>query len=155
MTEKIGFGILPAMAFGTLLSALDEMGIKPPLIARQTARKLTPVMAEFAKQLHGNSPSQSMEDFMKNWKQSLKSSGFADPEKSSIELLDNGLCIKVADCLYLNMANFSKSFGYETCPVCILGVFVTSTLTGKGLDDITDIKAKKTDNLCTVKILTE
>jgi hypothetical protein len=140
---------------GIVLSALDNIGIKPNLVSRQAIRVLAPSLNELAEQLYGRETSKDLKDFTKNWESLMKTTGFADPEKSEISVADNVVSMKVTNCVYLAMAAFGKSHGQAACPVCIINLVLGSLINNRGVGTVVDCDQKNSENICTIKMVIE
>ena len=144
-----------SLIFGTLMSALDNMGISPVLIARQTARILTPIIKDISKQAIGQAPSSNMETFIEQVKASVELGGLGDPKTFEINFSENVLSSKLSDCMYLNIANFAKSLGYDACPICSMSVTTMGTLSALGFGEVVDFKVECDGKTCLSKLIIE
>jgi hypothetical protein len=140
-----------AIAFGTLLTSLDKMGIKPALVARQTNRVLSPIVADLAKKIYNEEPSKDINGFIKHVKEAMVKGGFADPEKSEISATDSTINMKFVNCMYQDLANFGKSQGYAACPLCVVNLILSGRLGELGVD-VSNVKLENKDNVCSVKV---
>nr|MDO8081102.1 hypothetical protein [Candidatus Freyarchaeota archaeon] len=142
-----------AIAFGTLLTSLDKLGLKPMLVARQATRILAPIIANLAKQIYGQEPSKNLAEFVENWKVMIKKTSLVDPDKSEISLADKVISMKLTDCMYQAMADFGKSQGYPACPLCIINLILLSLIKAQGIGEVIDFSSKKSETVCLVKMV--
>ncbi|WXG41738.1 MAG: hypothetical protein WED07_13410 [Candidatus Freyarchaeum deiterrae] len=140
-----------AMIFGTMLCALDKMGIKPTLIARQTSAVLAPIIGGLSKQLLGKTLPSNMEEFLPQLQESLKTSGILNP-KSEISYSNGVLSSKIIDCMYLTMAGFGKSLGYKACPMCAAALILSSALKAINIAEVVDAQVENKEDTCIFKL---
>ncbi len=59
------------LVFGSLLNALDKIGLKPTLIGRQTARVLAPTLKDVYQKFSGTESAKTMEQFIIDYKTAM------------------------------------------------------------------------------------
>ena len=103
-----------AFFFGTLLSALEKMGINPMLITRQTAKILGPQAELLAKDLTGDKDSPAtMDELAKLLEQTIQDTKCADQVEGKFS--GNSFSMKITNCMYQELADYGKSLGYNNC----------------------------------------
>ncbi|WXG42206.1 MAG: hypothetical protein WED07_15815 [Candidatus Freyarchaeum deiterrae] len=138
---------------GSLLSALDKIGIKPTLIGRQTARVLAPMIKDIAqKYAEAEQPAKTMDQFIIDFKTALKHLNVFDRESFEMNYSKGVLSMKVTDCMWLDMLNFGKSQGYKTCAFCGAGIFTTALISTLDLGEVSDIKVENKEKVCNLKL---
>jgi len=142
-----------AVIFGTLLCAADKIGVKPMLLGRQAATILKPLLETLAKQALGKKPPSNMEELLTYFKEMGKTGGTSDPEKSETSFSENCLHSKVVNCMYLKMAEYGKSIGYTSCPLCATGILAMSLISALGFGEVSDFKVETSGNTCVTKML--
>ncbi len=141
-----------AIILGMLLSAADKMGINPVLLGRQTSRLLAPMLDDLFEQFIGKSLSSNDSEFLEDIKKIVKIGEISDPEKLELEISANCFTLKLADCMYLDMANYGKTLGHDSCPMCIAGVFMTGLISSLGIGEVLNFEAQNKENNCIVKL---
>ncbi|WXG42205.1 MAG: hypothetical protein WED07_15810 [Candidatus Freyarchaeum deiterrae] len=144
--------IANVLLYGSVLSALDKIGIKPTLIGRQTARVLTPMVNGISKQFAGDEHAKTMDKFIIGYKAAMKNLNIVDIENFEIDYSKGVLSMKVPDCMWLDLANFGKSQGYGACALCGVSIFTTA-LISIDLGDVLDIKVENKDKVCYLKLV--
>ena len=142
-----------AMVFGTLLSAADKIGLKPMLLGRQASKILKPVIETLAQKTVGKDPPSNVEELIENIKEVAKTGGLLDPSKFEANSSGNCLITKGTDCMYLDMAEYGKSIGYDACPVCVMGVLLMSTISALGFGEVVNFKVENSGKTCTNKFV--
>ncbi len=142
-----------AIILGMLLSAADKMGINPVLLGRQTSRLLAPLLDGIFKQYIGRGPSSNPEQLLEDIKTIVKAGEISDPEGLELEYSENRFNMKVIECMYLDMANYGKTLGYNACPMCIAGVFFMGLVNSLGIGEVLDFTVENKENSCTLKII--
>lgn len=142
-----------AIILGILLSAADKMGINPVLLGRQTSRLLAPMLDSIFQKFTGKTLSMNGEGFLEDIKRIVKIGDISDPEKLELEIVDSCFTLKLVDCMYLDMAKYGKIIGYESCPMCIAGVFMIGLFSSLNIGDVLNFKVENKDNSCIVKLV--
>lgn len=139
---------------GSLLIALDKMGIKPALLGRQTARVLTPMMSDIAKNFAKRGEvAKTMDQFIIDFKTATKHLNFLDRESFEMNYSEGVLSMKVPDCMWLDMLNFGKSQGYKTCALCGVGIIITALIAALNLGEVLDIRIDNNEKVCNLKFV--
>ena len=138
-----------AITFGAILSALDKIGMHPNLIARQSARLLSPIIGEISKTIGGKNPS-NMEEAKEFFEGAMKNGDAC----SAIETTASRkrLSSKITDCIFSPLADFVKTLGYDSCPVCAVSIILSGGLKAWGLGEISHIKVETNENVCNLEI---
>jgi hypothetical protein len=144
-----------ALGICALLSSLDKMGLNPSLIARQTAKVLGPVLAEFGKSTLGdkNMYASNMDEFMKGLKMAVKIGGLADPEALQVSQSEGSCTFKWSDCGLKDMSSAAKLFGYNKCPLCLPGVIVAGLIDVWHIIDFRYVTVDKNGDICSINLL--
>jgi hypothetical protein len=99
-----------AIFFGTILSALDKMGLNPQLISRQASGVLSQLFEGSAKQILGVKRPSTVEELITQIGM-LKTSGKTEKPEHSFS---NGvITMKFVNCMYLPLNGYGKSIGYK------------------------------------------
>jgi hypothetical protein len=140
---------------GSLLSALDKIGIKPTLIGRQTARVLAPMINDIAqKYAEAEQVAKTWDQFIVDYKTAIKNNlNVYDRESFEMNYSKGVLSMNITDCMWLDMLNFGKSMGYKTCAFCGASVFTTALIATLGLGDVTDIRVENKEKVCSLKLV--
>ncbi|WXG41756.1 MAG: hypothetical protein WED07_13500 [Candidatus Freyarchaeum deiterrae] len=141
-----------AIAFGTVLTALDKMGVNPSLVARQASRVLAPMMKELGKQISTQTDAKNLKEFISSWDKIMETAQFADPKGTEASVSNNTLYMKLTNCMFNDMANFGKSQGYPACPICIVNLMVISFIGAQGIGEVADSKVENKENVCKLKV---
>ena len=138
-----------AIAFGSILTALDKMGIKPSLILRQSSVVLEP-LAGFVTSSSGVSIPKDLDEYAELLDVSIKYGNAC----SDIKSIHSGNSIKsnITDCMFMPIAEFAKTLGYDSCPVCIVNLIGSSMFKGFGLGEVSSFKTETTGNVCSIEI---
>lgn len=137
---------------GSLLIALDKIGIKPALLGRQTARVLAPMMSDIAKNYAKREEvAKTMDQFILDFKTATKHINFLDRESFEMNYSGGILSMKVPDCMWLDMLNFGKSQGYKTCALCGVGIITTALISALNLGEVLDIQIDNNEKVCNLK----
>lgn len=142
-----------AIIFGTLLSAADKIGLKPVLLGRQASRILKPLIGNLAQMTVGKDPPSNMEELIEDLKTIVKTGGLSEPENLEMSFSENCLTSKSTDCIYIDMAKYGKSIGYEACPVCVMGIVVMSLISALDFGEVVNFKAESDGNTCVYKLV--
>nr|MDO8082884.1 hypothetical protein [Candidatus Freyarchaeota archaeon] len=140
-----------AIILGILLSAAEKIGINPVLIGRQTSRLLAPLLDSLFKRFIGKTLSLNNGNLLEDIKKIVKTGEISDPEKLELTFSGNCVTLKLADCMYLDMANYGKTLGHDCCPMCIAGVFMTGVLSSLDTGEVLNFKVENKENNCIVK----
>jgi hypothetical protein len=141
-----------AIILGILFSAAEKIGITPVLLGRQTSRLLAPLLDDLFKQFIGKTLSLNNGDLLRDIKKIVQAGEISDPEKLELSVSGNCVTLKLADCMYLDMANYGKTLGHDCCPMCIAGVFMTGVFSSLNVGDVLDFKVENKENNCIVKL---
>jgi hypothetical protein len=144
--------IANVLLYGSVLSALDKIGIKPTLIGRQTSRILAPIVNDISKKFAGEEHAKTMEQFIIGYKTAVKNLNILDIEGFEINYSKNVLSMKVPDCMWLDLANYGKSQGYGACALCGVSIFTTA-LINIDLGDVSDVKIENKERVCNLKFV--
>ena len=138
-----------AITFGAILSALDKIGMHPNLIARQSARLLSPIIGEISKTIGGKNPS-NMEEAKEFFEGAMKNGDACSAIETTASR--NRLSSKITDCIFSPLADFVKTLGYDSCPVCAVSIILSGGLKAWGLGEISHIKVETNENVCNLEI---
>nr|MDO8080083.1 hypothetical protein [Candidatus Freyarchaeota archaeon] len=138
-----------AITFGAILSALDKLGIHPNLIARQSARVISPLIDDLSKTIGGDKPS-NIEEAREFFESAMKNG----PACSAIQTSASGkrFTTKLTECIFSPLADFVKSLGYGSCPVCAVSVILSGGIMAWGLGEISHLKIETKGKVCTLEI---
>lgn len=138
-----------AAFFGTILNALNRMGITPMLISRQASGLLSKLFEGPAKLILGEKRPSTVEELITQIK--LKTSGASEKFEHSFS---NGvITMKFIDCMYLPLNGFGKSIGYKSCPMCVQALLLSAALKTLNLGEVKDIQVENNENTCLLKLL--
>ena len=142
-----------AIFFGTLLSALDKMGLNPQLISRQASGELSQLFDGPAKQVLGAKRPSTVEELMAQMRK-LKTSGTSEKSENSYS---NGVInMKFVNCMYLSLNGYGKSNGYKSCPMCVQALLLSASLRALNMGEVKDVQLENNENTCVLKLkLTE
>ncbi|MEM2047943.1 MAG: hypothetical protein QXZ06_08675, partial [Candidatus Jordarchaeales archaeon] len=130
-----------AICFGTILSALDRIGVSLPIVARQTSELLTPILRDLTKIFLGDKKvPESLNEVKVLAKEVLERDKVA--EKVELDVSKNPIEMKIDGCMYLDIANFSKSLGYSACPTCLFALMTTSFISALKLGRVSEATFK-------------
>ena len=142
-----------AVEICSLLSSLDKMGVTSTLVARQTAKVVGPVLADFGKMTIGTEmKAGSLSDFITLMNSALEIGGLADPKATLMTKSENGYSLKWVDCGQKDMVEAGKLFGYPGCPICLPSVVVAGLLGALKIGDVQEMKVDRSGNTCTMQI---
>jgi hypothetical protein len=145
--------LIGASFFGTLLSALDKMGLNPQLISRNASGVLSKLFDGPAKQVLGEKRPSTVEELMTQIEK-LKTSRAT--EKSEHSFSDGVITMKFVDCMYLMLNGYGKGIGYKACPMCAQALLLSASLKALNLGEVKDIQVENNENICVLKLeLTE
>lgn len=142
-----------AICFGTLLSALDKIGVSLPIVARQTSQLLEPLMKDFLKGLIGSNDLPKNLNEIKEVIEKLVNVGGIGETK--VEVADNTLIVSGKDCMYIDMSNFGRTLGYQTCPMCVISLMLIALVSVPKIGVVTDTVVETKGNECSIKIKVE
>ena len=138
-----------AIFFGTILSALDKMGLNPPLISRQASGVLSQLFEGPAKQILGEKRPSTVEELITQMVK-LKTSR---PLENSEHSYSNGvITMKFVDCTYLPLNGYGKGIGYKACPMCAQALLLSGSLKALNLGEAKDIQVENNENTCVLKL---
>jgi hypothetical protein len=147
--------LFSAVEICSLLSSLDKLGITSTLVARQTAKVVGPVVANFGKMTIGNEMNaRGVDDFITFMNMALEIGGLADPKATIMTKSANGYTVKWVDCAQKDMIEAGKLFGYQGCPICLPSVVVAGLLGALKIADVQELKVERGSNTCTMQIQT-
>lgn len=138
-----------AITFGAILSALDKIGIHPNLIARQSARLLSPVIDGISNTIGGKKPS-NMEEAREFFEGAMKTGDACSAIETTAS--KKRLSSKITDCIFSPLADFVKTLGYNSCPVCAVSIILSGGLRAWGLGEISHLKVETNGNVCNLEI---
>ncbi|WXG42208.1 MAG: hypothetical protein WED07_15825 [Candidatus Freyarchaeum deiterrae] len=139
------------LVYGSLLNALDKIGIKPTLIGRQTARVLAPTLKDIYQKFSGNESAKTMDQFIIDYKAAMKNLNLLDRESFEVDYSKDVLSVKVPDCMWLDILNFGKSQGYKTCALCSHSIFAAAMISTMDIGEVLDIKVENKEKICYLK----
>ena len=139
--------------YGSLMNALDKIGIKPTLIGRQTARVLAPTLKGIWQQFTQAEPPKTMDQFVIGYKTAMKILNILDFESFEVDYSKGVLSVKIPDCMWLDLLNFGKSQGYKACAICSHSIMTTALISAMDLGDVSDIKVENKDKVCYLKFV--
>ncbi|MBS7287792.1 MAG: hypothetical protein KIH01_03355 [Candidatus Freyarchaeota archaeon] len=142
-----------AICFGTLLSALDKIGVSLPIVARQTSHLLEPLMKDFLKGFIGSNDLPKNLNEVKEVIEKLVDVGGIGETK--VEVADKMLTVSGKDCMYIDMSNFSRTLGYPTCPMCVISLMLVALVSVPKIGVVTDTIIETKGNECSIKIKVE
>jgi hypothetical protein len=138
-----------AFIYGTMLSSLNEIGLTPPLIARQAAETLSQLFEGPAKQVLGAKRPSTVEELMTQIEKLKTSRTSEKPEHS----YSNGvITMKFVDCMYLPLNGVGKELGYKSCPMCGQALLLSASLKALNMGEIKNIKVENNENTCILKL---
>ncbi len=140
-----------AICFGTILSALDKIGISPPIIVRQTSELLTPMLKDILKLVGVEEElPKSMDEALRFIKGFLMRDKVM--EKLDWDVSEDTINLRATGCMFLDLANFGKTLGYKACPICI-GVLMMCVFTSiLKLGSMSKAEFENNGNECSIKI---
>jgi hypothetical protein len=141
-----------AITIGSLMGALDKIGVKPTLIARQSAAILAPMLSSMAAQENENKSASNKEEFIKIFRDGIRTGNIADAEAFEANWSGNILKAKITDCMWLPLSGFGKGIGFSTCPMCLMCFTAASGFKGLRLGEISDFKAETRGDICNLEI---
>ncbi len=139
--------------YGSLMNALDSIGIKPTLIGRQTSRVLAPMLKGIYQQFTQAEPPKTMDQFLIGYKTAMKVLNILDIERFEVSYSKGVLSVKIPDCMWLDLLNFGKAQGYKACALCSHSIMTTGLISALDLGDVSDIKVENTDSVCNLKFV--
>ncbi|MBS7248344.1 MAG: hypothetical protein QXN15_10730 [Candidatus Jordarchaeales archaeon] len=142
-----------AICFGTLLSALDKIGVSLPIVARQTSQLLEPLMSDYLRGLIGSNDLPKNLHEVKEVIEKLVSVGGIGETK--VEVSDNTLTVSGNDCMYIDMARFGRSLGYNSCPLCVIALMLIALVSVPKIGVVSDTTVTNNGNECCIKITIE
>lgn len=142
-----------AICFGTLLSALDKIGVSLPIVARQTSQLLEPLMRDFLKGLIGaNDLPKNLREVKEVIEKLVDVGGIGE---TKVEVSGNTLTVSGKDCMYIDMSRFGRTLGYPTCPMCVISLMLIALINVSKIGVVTDTIVETNDNECKIKITVE
>jgi hypothetical protein len=141
-----GYG---AAFFGTILNALDRMGITPMLISRSASGVLSQLFEGPVKQVLGGKRPSTVEELMTQIEK-LETSRAS--EKSERSFSNGVITMKFVDCVYLPLNGFGKGIGYKACPMCAQALMLSGSLKALNLGEVKDIQLENSENTCVLKL---
>ncbi|MEM3587163.1 MAG: hypothetical protein QXO71_07590 [Candidatus Jordarchaeaceae archaeon] len=139
-----------AIFFGTLLSALDKIGLKTQLISRQASGVLSQLLEGPAEHVLDGKHPQTVEELLTNFQKLNISRTLGKFEYS----FSNGvITMKFVDCMYLPLNGFGKGIGYKACPMCAQALLLSAALKALNLGEVKDVQVENNENTCLLKIV--
>ncbi len=143
-----------AVIFGSLLSALENMGIPTTLTSRRTADVLKGVLKIVDRVLLGREPASTLDELPKDFTDAVKNSKFV--ENVEVTLKDNTMTGTLTGCMYLGFGKIAKDLlGYKGCPICALAVVGAGTVEALGFGQVTDMSVTTEGKTCHLKMKIE
>jgi hypothetical protein len=138
-----------AVFFGTMLSALDKIGLNPQLISRNASEVLSKLFEGPAKQVLGEKRPSTVEELITQIER-LKTSKTS--EKPEHYFSDGVIKMKFVDCMYLVLNGYGKGIGYKSCPMCAQALLLSASLKALKLGEVKDIQLENNGNTCVLKL---
>ncbi|MEM3587537.1 MAG: hypothetical protein QXO71_09475 [Candidatus Jordarchaeaceae archaeon] len=135
-----------ALMYGTLLRALESVGLNPMLITRNASQVLSKMFDGPAKQVLGIQHPSTLEELITKLG-ALKTSG-----KYEVSHAEGVINLKLVDCMYLPLNNYGKSIGYKSCPMCAQSLLISGSIKALNLGEVKDIQVENNGNICQLKI---
>nr|MDO8079413.1 hypothetical protein [Candidatus Freyarchaeota archaeon] len=142
------------LVYGTILSSADKIGIRPMLLGRQSSKILGPMIGSLAQQFIGKEPPKNMQEFLKVLETIGKDTGVLGKE-FELSYLQNKFSLKIKECLWLEMAKYGKTLGYNACPLCGVAVMAMGILEAMNLSQVVGMDVENKDGKCQIKLGTE
>nr|MDO8081395.1 hypothetical protein [Candidatus Freyarchaeota archaeon] len=143
-----------AVIFGSLLSALENMGIPTTLTSRRTAGVLKGILKVVDTVLLGRKPASTLEELPKDFMDAVVNSKFV--EKVEVSLKDNTMTGTLTNCMYLGFGKIARDLlGYKGCPICALTVVGAGTVEALEFGQVTDMSITTEGNICHLKMKIE
>ncbi|MGQ9722382.1 MAG: hypothetical protein ACUVXA_13785 [Candidatus Jordarchaeum sp.] len=143
-----------AVIFGSLLSALENMGIPTTLTARRASDVLKGILKVVDKVLLGKEPATSLEELPKDFMEAVKNSQFV--EEVDVKVSNNVMSGTLKNCIYLGFGKIATALlGYERCPICALCMVGAATVEALEFGQVTDMNIKTNGNICHLEMKIE
>ncbi|MEM1717740.1 MAG: hypothetical protein QXF49_00130 [Thermosphaera sp.] len=140
-----------AICFGTLMSAIDKIGIPLPLVARQASEILAPIVKDLAKTILGNEKlPEKLSELMSFAKEVLERNGVA--EKIEMRITESQVKMRILRCMYLDVAGFSKTLGYSACPICLYVLMFAAALSAIKLAEVSKATFENNGSECNIEL---
>ncbi|MEM2143900.1 MAG: hypothetical protein QW279_00945 [Candidatus Jordarchaeaceae archaeon] len=138
-----------AAFFGTLLSSLDKMGLKPQLISRHASGVLSQLLEGPAKQVLGEKRPSTIDELVAQ----IEKLKMGRVEKAEYSLSDGVITIKIVGCMYLVLNGYGKGIGYKACPMCAQALILSAALKTLKLGEVKDVQVENNENTCQLKLV--
>ncbi|MFB0562355.1 MAG: hypothetical protein ACETWM_14215 [Candidatus Lokiarchaeia archaeon] len=143
-----------AVIFGSLLSALENMGIPTTLTARRAADVLKGILKLIDTVLLGKEPASTLEELPNDFMEAVKNSKFVDDVE--VKISDNTMTGTLTNCMYLGFGKIARDLlGYSGCPICALCVVGAATVEALEFGQVTDMSIKTEGNICHLEMKIE
>ncbi|MEM3587164.1 MAG: hypothetical protein QXO71_07595 [Candidatus Jordarchaeaceae archaeon] len=153
MSAKID-PFIDALFIGTVISALDKLGVNPMLMIRQATSIIASAEASLKGKVDEKPPSlaKNIEEFCKICTELFRPTQTADPDKSEISYSNGIINMKLVDCAYLTMADLGKKLGYKACPLCMQAFMLASTTRSAKIAEVENFQVENNGDTCIAKL---
>lgn len=142
-----------AICFGTLLSALDRIGVSLPIVARQASELLTPMLGNIMKILLGDRKVPESLSEVKVLAKEIIMERDKIVEKLEMDVSKNQIETNVTGCMYLDIAKFSKSLGCNACPTCLFALMMSAFISALKLGTVSEATFVNDGDECHVRLV--